>query len=102
MRRSGFGCLGIVFVFLLAMMGTGLLVQLLIAPYILKVFALSPDSWREVRGVITFPVAIGITWLIYYSYKKRNKEDEEDTCPECNLLAPDHLDTCTWQHPALR
>ena len=101
-RRRGSGCLGIIFVFLLAMMGTTLLVQLLIAPYVLRAFAISPDSWNEVRGVIIFSVAIGITWLVNNSYKKRNKEDEEDTCPECHLLAPDHLDTCTLQHPDLR
>jgi len=90
--------------FIVVLFFTNLLVQLFIAPFVVGVFGLSVDQWGEVRGVIVFPVSIGATWLFYkLVVGKRNVEEgEEDACPECSLLAPDHLDTCTWQHADLR
>jgi len=88
--------IGIVLWFIVVLFFTNLLVQLFIAPFIVGFFGLSVDQWGEVRGFIMVPVAIGASWLGHKLVGKRNKEEgEEDTCPECNQLAPDHLDTCT-------
>ena len=95
--------LRIALLFIVVLFFTNVCERVLITPFAMRLLGLRWDQWNEGRTAIVLPVAIFATLLCYKMGRKWGKvKGEEVACPECQLLAPHHLDTCTWQHQNLR
>jgi uncharacterized membrane protein YhaH (DUF805 family) len=52
--------------------------------------------------VIFVPLVNAGTLIALMCISGKRIEGEEVACPECHLLVPHHLGTCTWRNPLLR